>query len=152
MATKLPIEAPQSGNGDQENTGQALTPARSDEIAPIVGAHATMGPSNGNPVGKSAGKTVSGRPFQQGYDPRRGHGPAPGALNAGRPPDEFYEWLETLVRNPKHRARVEALLEHSPPDQFLKTWVWAVERLRGKPTQALEHSGATTVILRAVRE
>ena len=36
--------------------------------------------------GKSAGKSVRGRPFRRGADPRRGRGPKSGAPNAGRPP------------------------------------------------------------------
>lgn len=46
---------------------------------------------------KSVGKSTAGpvppqlKPFQRGADPRRGHGPAKGAPNAGRPPDRIVE-------------------------------------------------------------
>jgi hypothetical protein len=105
-----------------------------------------------NSTGKSAEKSVNGRPFVAGYDPRRGNGPKPGAPNAGRPPDEFYEWLDGAVNNPKVRERYEAILGQGDPDLFLKALKWGDERLRGKPSQSIEHGGTATVILKAVRE
>lgn len=38
-------------------------------------------------AGNKSARSLRGRPFQAGEDPRRGRGPAKGAPNAGRPPD-----------------------------------------------------------------
>jgi len=40
---------------------------------------------------KSAGKSATGRPFTGAADCRNGHGPLPGAPNAGRPPSAVRE-------------------------------------------------------------
>lgn len=45
---------------------------------------------NGNGNGKTAGITVHGKPFQNGNDPRRGHGLKG---RSGRPPSEVREKL-----------------------------------------------------------
>lgn len=46
-------------------------------------------------VAKSARKSVRGRPFAKGGDPRQGRGPAPGT--GGRPPDAFKRRAQELA-------------------------------------------------------
>ena len=144
--TKPPIEAAERRDGGQENPGHTLTVPDGRALPPQEPDART----SESGVQKSALKTVPGRPFQPGYDPRRGHGPAPGAPNAGRPRDEFKEWLEGVsVNDPKVRERIVAILQHSEPKTFLKILRWADERLNGKPGQSVDLNieGKPTLLL-----
>lgn len=59
---------------------------------------------------KSAQKSVPGRPFEDGFDPRRGRGPRKGAANAGRPPDAFKNFLAQLRDSPEFHAELKRAL------------------------------------------
>lgn len=90
--------------------------------------------------GRKTGTAVVPGGFKPGDDPRRGHGPKPGT--GGRPRDEFYDWLRSIVYDPRVRARYEAIMLLSPdPDLFLKALKFGDERLHGKPTQPVDFGG-----------
>src|SRR5688500_455232 len=95
-------------------------------------------PQRGRPRGE---RTAPGRPFVAGADPRRGRGPAKGAPNAGRPPDEFKEMCRRLLADPRaERAVAEILCDKNHP-AFATMWRAVSDRAYGRPTQPLEHSG-----------
>ena len=66
-----------------------------------------------NETPKSAPKTVKGRPFRKGErDPRAGRGPAKGAPNAGRPPDEIRALARSGFAEAVPKLRQVALGQH----------------------------------------
>ena len=100
---------------------------------------------------KSAAKSAPGKPFAKGGDPRQGKGPAKGAPNAGRPPDEFkrrmqalaskdeaLEYLDELLTKPKGRGKTKV---GADPQTFLKAFKETADRGYGKAVQPLEHGG-----------
>ena len=98
---------------------------------------------------KSAKKSASsprrgrGRPFVSG-DPRAGRGPAPGAPNAGRPPDEFKRIMQGIVSRDEAVRRLAQLAsgEKTVSDEiFLKAFKESADRGYGKAVQPLEHAG-----------
>lgn len=57
-----------------------------------------------------------------GRGPRKGRG--------GRPTKEFYEWLGSVLYDPRVRARFEAILfESRDPELFLKALAWGATHL-----------------------
>ncbi len=141
-----PLNESHKGNASQERPGEALAHS-ADRLVPDVapGPVALM-----NPDGKSGEKSRRPGTFQPGYDPRRGHGPAPGAPNAGRPRDEDLEWLASVsVKDPKVRERLGAILEHGDPELFRKVFQWAFEVLHGRPGQSVDltSGGQPTLLL-----
>ena len=71
---------------------------------------------------KSPRLFAPGGPQGPGRGPRKGRG--------GRPTKEFYDWLGSVLYDPRVRARFEAILLESPdPELFLKALAWGVEHL-----------------------
>ena len=88
------------------------------------------------------------RLFQKGGPQGPGRGPEKGASHAGRPPDDFYEWLSGVFNSPRVRARFESIMETGDPSTFMKGMLWASERMYGKPVQPLQASGTLQVVWR----
>lgn len=81
-----------------------------------------------------------GRPFQRGPDERRGRGPAKGAPNAGRPPDEHREFCRSLISDPDCEREVKAILTDRDHPAFKAMWAEVARRGYGMPAQP--HTGA----------
>lgn len=97
--------------------------------------------------GKSARKSP-GKPFAKGEDPRRGRGPAPGAPNAGRPPDKFKQEMQRLASRDETLERLNQLTDKRrkgkggvTDDLFLRAFKEVADRGYGKPAQPVEHTG-----------
>jgi hypothetical protein len=78
----------------------------------------------------------------------RGKGPKPGAINAGRPRDEWKAWLRQLVDSDETRHAIAAILCDPSHPAFPRTLQWADERGYGKETQALDGTLTLTVVRR----
>lgn len=63
---------------------------------------------------KSVGKSKPPKAFEKGPDARRGRGPAKGAPNAGRPPNEWKQSLRGLADREAVLAHVDAALTAGP--------------------------------------
>lgn len=75
-----------------------------------------------------------------------GRGPAKGAPNAGRPPDEFKAFLATLRDSPEFRNRLQALV--SADDAiFVKFAQWLTDRTDGKPMQPLSSADGKPLLI-----
>lgn len=76
--------------------------------------------------------------FKKGPDPRRGKGPAKGAPNAGRPPNEWNRRMEEL--GDRWLVALEAGEVVDDPDhpQFANIGRWLIEQLRGKAKQQVD--------------
>ncbi len=74
--------------------------------------------------------------------PKHGHGQLltggkPGHPG-GRPRDEFYGWLASVIYSPEARGRFEGIVKgKSSAMVFLKALRWGTERLHGKPIQPI---------------
>lgn len=90
---------------------------------------------------KSAKKSAPGRPFKRGGDPRQGRGPAKGAPNAGRPPNEHIDWCRRVVSDPSAESAVETVLKDPKHPAFASMWKAVAERGYGKAAQPLELTG-----------
>lgn len=104
---------------------------------------------------KSARKSVVGRPFKKGGDPRQGRGPKKGAPNAGRPPDEFKARLAQLASRDQTLEFLERCLNGEfGPDAYMKAMQWSTERGYGKvPTETkISGDAAEPLTIRIVRE
>jgi hypothetical protein len=93
---------------------------------------------------KSAPKSaVPGVPFVPN-DPRSGRGPAPGAPNAGRPPNAFAEQCKTLQRD-VILPKCEAVLRDPTKGPKDADWQWAtrwISKYGEKETaKRFEHGG-----------
>jgi hypothetical protein len=85
----------------------------------------------------SAKKSARGVPFQSGDDPRRGRGPARGAPNAGRPPDEWRAALRALASRDDVLQHLDAVLRAGPGHPwFSKALDYATEHGFGKASAA----------------
>jgi hypothetical protein len=100
---------------------------------------------NGTKPRKSAQKSVRGIPFQRGPDPRRGRGPAPGAPNAGRPPNWLKDWCDELLSDETTKKQVRAILNDADHPAFRAMWNAVADRAHGKPKESLELSGKVTL-------
>lgn len=78
----------------------------------------------------------------------RGHGPRPGAINAGRPRDEWKQWLRSLVDSDATRNAIEAILSDPTHPAFARVLHWADERGYGKEALPLEGGMTLTVVRR----
>ena len=67
---------------------------------------------------KSAKKSTRGKPFAKGGDPRQGTGPAKGAPNAGRPPDQWKASLRALADRQEVLDHIDAALAAGPSHPF----------------------------------
>jgi hypothetical protein len=102
--------------------------------------------------GKSAEKSAaSGRPFETGTDSRRGRGPAKGAPNAGRPPDEFKRRLAALASGPETLRALEQILSDPGHQHFIQALKFASERGYGIPKQTVDLEGGVQIIVGAGR-
>lgn len=85
---------------------------------------------------KSGRKSGHGK-FRRGPDARRGKGPAPGAPNAGRPPNALLAACQAVVLGELPRLTTY-VAKHGPADVGYR---WALDRLLergwGKPMQPL---------------
>ena len=79
-------------------------------------------------VKKSAKPRGPGRPFQKGGDPRSGRGPAKGAPNAGRPPDEFKAMLAGLASWDVTLGSIAAILGDPSHPHFVKALEYVSDR------------------------
>ena len=110
----------------------------------------------------SVGKTVTGevivaddvprdklgRPLKGwALDPsKRGRGPAPGAPNAGRPPDEWKAKLRELASRENVLAHIQTVLDAGPEHPFFaKALEYVTEYGYGKATQHIEQTGSNTL-------
>lgn len=94
-------------------------------------------------VGKSSRSMENLQSFKPGPNPRRGRGPAKGAPNAGRPPDQWKAHLRTLVDRAEVLAHIEASLQKGPGDEFFaKALDYATDHGYGRATQPIAHSGS----------
>lgn len=82
--------------------------------------------------------------------PGAGRGPAKGAPNAGRPPDEFKALCRELATAENTIKAVRAILKDKKHAQFIPALRWASEHGYGKPTQPLEH-GVTDSLAALIR-
>lgn len=101
-------------------------------------------------AGKSARKSArsKGRPFTGKDDPRNGRGPAPGAPNAGRPPDKFKQEMQRMASRDETLERLDQLTGKRrkgtagvTDDLFLRAFKEVADRGYGKPAQPVEHTG-----------
>jgi hypothetical protein len=88
-------------------------------------------------VPTAAAKAVPGRPFTGRGDPRNGRGPAKGAPNAGRPPDEFKALCASLASGEETVAAVTSILANPQHPHFMAALKWASDRGYGQPAQPL---------------
>ncbi len=100
---------------------------------------------------KSANKSPPGVPFSGKDDPRNGRGPKKGAPNAGRPRNEFVEWCQQVVSDPKCKSQVEAILRDKKHPAFATMWRAVGERAHGKPVQPISGPDGETPAVLTVR-
>lgn len=81
---------------------------------------------------------IRGRPFQLGPDHRRGRGPAKGAANAGRPPDEFKRLMASLASREQTIRALAHILENPSHPHFLGALKFVAERGYGLPLQTID--------------
>jgi hypothetical protein len=81
-----------------------------------------------NSAKKSAKPRGKGVPFAKGGDPRQGRGPAPGAPNAGRPPDEFKAMLAGLASWDVTLGSIAAILADPSHPHFVKALEYVSDR------------------------
>lgn len=53
----------------------------------------------------------------------------------GRPRNEFLEWCQSLLKDPKTRKQVQAILHNRKHPAFAVMWKTVSERVEGKPIQ-----------------
>ena len=91
------------------------------------------------------------RPVRRGggfmLDPsKRGRGPAKGAPNAGRPPDEWKAKLRELASRENVLAHIQTVLDAGPEHPFFaKALEYVTEYGYGKATQHIEQTGSNTL-------
>src|SRR4051812_34750280 len=101
---------------------------------------------------KSARKSP-GRPFTGADDPRRGRGPAKGAPNAGRPPDEYKARLRELVGKIEVEQRLEDMLEAKDDRAFLEAYKYCSDKAYGRAPTVIEGGDERKPLtIRLVRE
>lgn len=76
--------------------------------------------------------------FKPGEDSRRGKGPAKGAPNAGRPPNEFKQWCAGLLDDPECRSQVEEILRDKKHPAFPTMFRTVADRAHGKPKESVD--------------
>ena len=75
-----------------------------------------------------------------------GNGPAKGAPNAGRPPDEWRERLRAMASRDEVLDHVETVLLAGPSDPFFdRALQYVTDHGYGKPKQEMAHSGTITL-------
>jgi hypothetical protein len=105
-----------------------------------------------SPRKKSAGKSApSGRPFEPGPDARRGRGPAKGAPNAGRPPDDFRKRMAALASRDETLAALGRILSNSDHPHYVQAFKLAADRGYGVPKQTVDLEGGVQIIVGAGR-
>lgn len=72
----------------------------------------------------------------------RGRGPAKGAPNAGRPPDEFKAFMRSLVSRADVAEALRGVLSNPSHPQFMQAFKMAAEFGYGRAPQAVELTGA----------
>lgn len=100
-------------------------------------------------VALSVPMTHTARPANQwqfGHDPRRGSGPAPGAPNAGRPPNAWKLECADLATRGAVAARARGILDDPDHPAWLGAWRFVAEQAFGKPTQPIDLS--TEILIR----
>lgn len=78
----------------------------------------------------------------------QGRGPKPGAINAGRPRDEWKAWLRSLVDSATTRDAIAAILSDPTHPAFPRVLTWADERAWGKEAQSIDGGLTLTVVRR----
>jgi len=77
---------------------------------------------------------------------KSGRGPAKGAPNAGRPPDEWKAKLRELASRENVLAHIQTVLDAGPEHPFFaKALEYVTEYGYGKATQHIEQTGGTTL-------
>lgn len=105
---------------------------------------------------KSTGKTTDGKPGRPlrgiAVDPSlrctTARGPKPGAINAGRPRDEWKAWLRSLVDSARTRDAIAAVLEDPTHPAFSRVLQWADERGWGKEVTPVDATVSQLVVIR----
>lgn len=78
--------------------------------------------------------------FVKGFDPRRGHGPEPGAPNAGRPPDALKRQVEEILASPECMSTLETILKRGGQVDarlWAKVWSAAMDKVVPRPQQQI---------------
>lgn len=91
--------------------------------------------------------------FKPGPDARRGRGPAKGAPNAGRPPNEWNAVIERLGDRWLVALEASAVVDDAEHPLFEKVGKWLVEQVRGKAKQQMDvtsNGESLTEILAAI--
>ena len=77
----------------------------------------------------------------------RGRGPAKGAPNAGRPPDEWKRALRALADRKAVLDHIDTALTNGPEDPFFaKALDYVTDHGYGRAAQPVEHSGTLGVV------
>ena len=77
---------------------------------------------------------------------KSGRGPAKGAPNAGRPPDEWKAKLRELASRENVLAHIQTVLDSGPEHPFFaKALEYVTEYGYGKATQHIEQTGSNTL-------
>lgn len=97
---------------------------------------------------KSVGKSVVRSPKSKLPDGRvaPGKGPAKGAPNAGRPPDEWRAELRAMASSAKVMEHVLGVLQEGPSHPYFdRALQYATDHGYGKPKQEVGLSGTVTL-------
>jgi hypothetical protein len=78
----------------------------------------------------------------------KGRGPKPGAINAGRPRDEWKAWLRALVDSDTTRQSIAAILTDPTHTAFPRVLAWADERGYGKEIMPIDATVSQLVVIR----
>jgi len=78
--------------------------------------------------------------------PGKGRGPAKGAPNAGRPPDEWRERLRAMASRDEVLEHVNNVLTAGPEHPYFdRALQYVTDHGYGRPKQELEHTGKVTL-------
>jgi hypothetical protein len=107
-------------------------------------AKAPRGDKPPQDVDKSAPKSAGsppGIPFTGADDPRRGRGPAPGAPNAGRPPNEWKAKMAKLADRWQQTLEAQKVLEDPEHEHFMAAGKFCAEQAHGAAAKRVTLEG-----------
>ncbi len=93
------------------------------------------------PPPRAAPRRATGVPFTGKSDPRNGRGPAPGAPNAGRPPNAYKELCADIADRGMRAIVTKKVMENPKHPAFMPALKTMLEHAHGKPRQAVELTG-----------
>lgn len=99
-----------------------------------------VGPMSARKLAAKSGRKSAATPggFKPGHDPRRGRGPAKGAPNAGRPPDEFKALMRSLASRQDVIEHLTTVLGDPNHPDWHAAWKDVADRGYGKAVQAVD--------------